>query len=244
MARLSVSDYLQVFPFHLLDVAPASGAAYPVFFPGSSFSSVSSPEITLDMTDINEGNSLFPKKVIKKGEIASVVLQRGASLIDSDFYRWIMVALKGNPFAFSGRRPIQLGGPTPRRDLLLIHFLRHSPLPRIATVAAATATLGGFIAASGGGGEGTIAGLVTGAAGGALTALRDVVPELGALPLNQAVRMPARAWVLKGCLPKRYKAGTDFEASSGEVSIMELEVEVERFEEYSLGNAPIALGSR
>jgi hypothetical protein len=87
--------------------------------------------------------------------------------------------------------------------------------------------------------------VLTGAVGGLVTSIADFFPGAGgnSLPLTHAVRMPARAWLLKGCLPKRYKAGTDFEASSGEVSIMELEVEVERFEEYSLGNAPVGLGS-
>jgi hypothetical protein len=60
---------------------------------------------------------------------------------------------------------------------------------------------------------------------------------LGALspgPFEFAARVPAKAWKLGGCLPTRYKAGSDFEATSSEISITELDVEPEALEEFSL----------
>jgi hypothetical protein len=76
MARMSLAEHLQNFTFNLLDVAPSSPRALPVFLPGSSFSSVSAPEINIEMQDIPEANALFTKRVVKKGEISSITLQR------------------------------------------------------------------------------------------------------------------------------------------------------------------------
>jgi hypothetical protein len=56
-------------------------------------------------------------------------------------------------------------------------------------------------------------------------------------PFEFAPRLPAKAWMLYGCMPSRYKAGSDFDASSSEISIMELELAVEAFDEISLSSA-------
>ena len=40
-----------------------------------------------------------------------------------------------------------------------------------------------------------------------------------------AAFLPGKAWLLWDCIPTRYKAGSDFEATGGEVSIAELEVQ-------------------
>ena len=53
--------------------------------------------------------------------------------------------------------------------------------------------------------------------------------------LEFAARIPGRAWVLKKCRPTRYKPGTDFDGMSQEVSIAELDLAVEEFEEFSVG---------
>lgn len=41
---------------------------------------------------------------------------------------------------------------------------------------------------------------------------------------QSALRLPGRAWVLWDCLPTRYKSGSDFDATSADVSIMELSI--------------------
>lgn len=53
--------------------------------------------------------------------------------------------------------------------------------------------------------------------------------------LEFASRVPGRAWVLKKCRPARYKPGLDFDAMSQEISIAELDLAVEEFEEFSVG---------
>lgn len=239
MARLSLAEHLQNFAFQVLDVAPISPRALPVFTPGSSFSGVSSPEITAEMQDIPEGNSLFTKRVIKRGEISSITLQRGATAGDSDFYRWMMVALTGRPRFFGGRTPVQIGGPSARRTLLLVHFYRHSILPQAATAGlagAASAAVSGILSGiEGGVATGVFAGGVTAVGAGVGAAVGAAAGPGSPLPVGTAVRLPARAWLLQGCLPQRYKAGTDFDATSSDVSIMELELAVESVQEYALG---------
>jgi len=59
----------------------------------------------------------------------------------------------------------------------------------------------------------------------------------GELPMNaweSAAFVPGKAWMLFDCIPTRYKAGTDFDAMGGEVSIAELEVQPWAFSEISL----------
>jgi phage tail-like protein len=47
-------------------------------------------------------------------------------------------------------------------------------------------------------------------------------------------KIPGKAWMLLQCLPIRYKVASDFDATSHEVSIMELEISVERVEEFAI----------
>lgn len=245
MARLSLAEHLQTHCFNLLDVAPISPRALPVFMPGSSFSSISAPEINIEMQDIPEANALFTKRVIKKGEISSISLQRGATAYDSDFYRWMMVALTGRPKFFGGRSPVQIGGPSARRTLLLVHFFRHSILPQALAAgitAAASAAVSGIVSGiEGGSATGVFAGGLTGAAAAVGAAAGAAAGPGSPLPLGTAVRLPARAWLLQGCLPTKYKVGGDFDATSADVSLMELELAVESIQEFALGSigAPV-----
>lgn len=61
--------------------------------------------------------------------------------------------------------------------------------------------------------------------------------------VQSALRTPGRGWILYDCLPIRYKAGSDFDASSSEVSIQELEVQPEHVAELTLGTIS-PLGAR
>ena len=64
-------------------------------------------------------------------------------------------------------------------------------------------------------------------------------PELGQTSLVE--RVPGRAWICHDCLPTRYKAGSDFDASSSDVSIQELEVQPEYVVELTISTlSPLA----
>ena len=56
------------------------------------------------------------------------------------------------------------------------------------------------------------------------------------VPLNDLVtRIPARAWVLRDCIPTRYKAGSDFDALGSDISIAELTLRPYLIDEISMG---------
>lgn len=234
MARSTLGDYLQAYPFWLMDVAPIEPLALPIFSPLSGFSTISAPEIQVETFPVNEGNWFFSKQVVKRGSVSNITLTRASTWYDSDFYRWIFVALTGQTGGsdlLSSLSPAtgSVGGVTPRRDLLLIQFAARSPIenPAIAAAAAAAGTLG-LVGASAGGATG--AQVAAGATASASVALGSV----GFGPFEFAPRLPAKAWMLKGCIPTRYKSGSDFDAKSSEISIAELDIAVDYFDEISL----------
>lgn len=248
MARSSLTDYLQNYPFWLMDIAPIEPLAVPLFTPLLGFSAISAPEITTEITTINEANWFFSRKVIKSAEASNLTLMRASKWYDSDFYRWFMAALTGNTGGVGSRHALSVGGATPRRDLLLVHFLAHSPLREgegsaaaalglLALQGTATALVGSPTSLA----SGAFAG--GGFASAASIGVTGVGGSLG--PFEVAPRLPAKAWVLYGCLPSRYKAAGDFDATDSAISIQELEVAVEYWDELSLGGegaAGTALG--
>lgn len=228
MARNAITDFLSDANFWLVDVAPIETVASPLFLPIAGFHSISMPELTLETQDIVSANSLFQKHVVKKGSVSSVTLMRGARFFDSDFWNWSMTALTGDTStpAMNYRSGTKsLGGPTPRRDLLLVHFFRNFPLP-LGPVPSDAGRVAAAVAAS----AATVA--LTGALGGENQALFATGVFVDSVP-----KLPARAWLLGGCIPTRYKPGSDFDASSGQISMMELEVAVETLEEISLASS-------
>lgn len=247
MARSALTDYLQNYPFWLMDIAPIEPLAMPLFTPLLGFSSITAPEITVEIDEISEANWFFRSKVVKGGDAGSITLLRASKWYDDDFYRWMLAALSGDTGGRGARNAAALGGPTPRRDLLLVHFLAHSPLPPGASQAAAAT---GILAL-----QGTATALTGGTATLNSAAFGANVPAIGGSaiasaagqnlgPFEYTPRMPAKAWVLYGCLPSRYKAAGDFDATDSSISIQELEVAVEYWDELSLGSeaAPVAYG--
>jgi hypothetical protein len=232
VARNAISDFLSDANFWLVDVAHIEALAAPVFLPIAGFHSISMPELTADVHDIRPALGFFHAKVVKGGDVGNITLTRGARFFDSDFWNWIMTALTGNTatpaanFRTGPRGAGSIGGPSPRRDLLLVHFFRNfplplGPLPTEAARVAASVTAGAATAG--------LAGVFAGAKGAlfAAGAFVDGIPKL-----------PARAWYLGGCVPVRYKPGSDFDATSGQVSMMELEIAIETLEEIGLAAPP------
>ena len=222
MARSAITDYLQAFPFWLFDTS-LSFSALPVLSPLSGFSSITAPEISVETFDITEGNWHFKRKAIRKAEVGTVTLQRGVTFSNSDFWRWTVAAVTGNtnwqvnvPFNPMSAR---VGGPSPRRQLVLVHFFARNPLGNVAGSILSTLNLS-LEAAN------ALAGQGTGVVGQSAVQLP--------ITFDFAARVPARAFVLHGCLPIRYKTGTDFDARSGEISIAELDIAPELVEEISL----------
>jgi len=241
MARSNLLDPLRDNNFWLYDVAPIDFApALPLFTPLSGFSAVSSPEITIETQQINEGNWPFTKTVVKGGSVGSITLSRGVTWFNSDFWKWTVAALAGT----TGLSGLQLGGITYRRTLLLVHFFRNTPAQNAAQQVAMAAGLATGLSTVTGFSVGAGAGLGTGV--GAATTSAAQLGSLGAAtiaanfapnaPTSQAtsIKIPARAFLLKNCIPLRYKTGADFDATSGQVSIQEMDIQPEAVEEIAM----------
>jgi len=240
VTRLRLQDYLQDHYFWAFD-ASTSTWGVPVFNPLFGFSKISAPEIGVEIESFKDGTFLYNRSVVKGGRVSPVLFERAASMFDADFYSWIIHTLHGNKDFESGGTLGKLAAllpgqsKSPRRSLLVVQFTSYN-------LAALTGDIDNPIAAGGMAAIGAIAAAVSGlgAAGGiaagvgsAAGATTDAAIGIG--PFEFATRIPARSWLLHNCLPVRYRAGSDFDASSGEISLMELEVQPEYIEEFSLG---------
>lgn len=226
-----VLDHLQVYPFWLIDLSatPFGGNA---FTPTLGFQACTSPEITLEMADIKEGNWFYPHHFIRGATVGSITLTRGVQFFDSDFYKWVLLALQGQGIV--------------KRDLLLIHYFAISPVtlaeqaidnPAVllnvaADVGAAGAMMAKIVRAIP---AEAAANLALTAAGGAAAGLLSKIPGVNA-PVEFAPRFPAKAWLLRHCKPVRWKSTGDFDATSGDVSIAELEVQPHQIDELAVSN--------
>jgi hypothetical protein len=212
-----------------MDVHPIKGIGLPIFNPLAGFSSITAPGLSMEMSDVTEGNWPYRRKVVKGVDVDSMTLTRGVTFFDSDFWRWTLAAVTGNTENFRiGLLPfLPIGGPSPRRKLVLVHFFTHSPVEGLFDAATSLAT-GGFVEE-------------------APISVRSVNPftgkvrkrpgRVGVGPFEFIERLPAKAWLLHGCIPTRFKSGSDFDARSSEISIAELEVAPEMIEEISLASS-------
>ena len=138
MARGLFSDHLLSHRFHLLDVDFSLNIPPFVLLPSAGFSSITAPELTIDTEEVTEGTSDFRHHVLKKGSVGSITLTRGATMYNSDFWRWIISCLKGvksndNIIDFLGELAISalsFGGNMTsgkRRNLVLMQLSGVSP---------------------------------------------------------------------------------------------------------------------
>ena len=95
MPRPRVDDKLLAHQFHLLDVDFSISVPPWVFTPSAGFQSISAPEMTINVHEINEGTALFMRHVLGKMRSSGMVLQRGVSPFNSDFWRWTVSCLEG-----------------------------------------------------------------------------------------------------------------------------------------------------
>lgn len=225
-----------------MDIAPIDTLAIPIFLPLAGFSAITAPQIQIETKQIKEGNWYYTKKVVTHANTNTLTLQRGIRFYDSDFYRWISSALAGDPKAaklLGLGSFIKVGGPTYRRTMVLLHFF-----PRVTTENAAVqgAILGaeiGLIASATGAisaAEALNLAITHPVSNLAVQAITGAKAQLSLGPVDQVVRIPARAYLLHGCIPTRYKVGSDFDASSADISIAELDLDYEMLEEINLSS--------
>lgn len=228
MARSNLSDFLQVYAFWLMDVHPIEGYGLPIFNPLAGFNTISAPGLEIETTEIYQGNWPYPTRVVKGARTSDITLTRGVTFFDSDFWRWTLAAVTGNTENFRlGLLPqLPIGGPSPRRRLVLVHFFTHSPV-------------GGMLQALPwlGAGASESASLATLATNPLSGKKRVKIGRVGVGPFEFVERLPAKAWFLHECVPTRFKSGGDFDARSGEISIAELDIAPDWIEEISLASS-------
>lgn len=190
-----------------MDVGPVSGLSLPVLTPLYGFSEISSPELEVKTKEIEQANAYYSVTVAQGGKAGRITLKRGASFGDSEFYRWVISTITGDPGANPSTAMLGLGTPIfLRRTLVLVQFFPRRP----DLDSAVSGTVGTGLAAA---------------------LLGSILPA----PLEGGIRLPARAWVLRGCLPTKYRAADGFSGTDGGITVMELEVAPERMEEINLG---------
>lgn len=119
MTRLHFNDKLQNFRFHLLDISwNLNGFPY-VFSPIGGFSSITSPEFTMETEEIQEGVSLFKHDIKGKVSVSPITLSRGVAVDDSEFWRWFVASAKRTDLANAGMVTGE------RKTLLLIQFTNY-----------------------------------------------------------------------------------------------------------------------
>jgi phage tail-like protein len=231
MARPIFNDKLSTYQFHLLDVDPSLSFPPWVLLPSAGFSAITSPEMTSTTETIKEGTDPFPHHVITGGEVNTITLSKGVSSFNADFWRWMTGCLMGqgkfdgNVTEFLKKTATLQLPPIPgkRRNLMLMHFTGVSLDGLKDAVKGADGALnkikGGLLTATGGSVAGT-ADIVNIATNGLI--------DIG------ISSVPGKVYMLLDALPVRYKPGTDFDATSSDVSIEELDIQYHRFEEFSL----------
>ena len=231
MARSRWTDVLQDHLFWAMDIS--GNKQIPVFTPLFGFSGMTAPKIHAEIETFKDGTYNYSRHVVKGGSVPPVTFTRAASMYDSDFYDWIYYAINGTTLAKSaaGRISESIANAIPstvRRTLLLFHFSRINlaSTARSGTAASDQAAINT---------QAVFAGIALAAGGGITAAAAIGASALGVGPFSFATWMPARAWVLHDCVPVSYSSGSDFNASSGEVSMMTLEVQPEWVEEFSCG---------
>lgn len=181
-SRSRLEDLLRNNRFWLVDVIPSS--TFPFFVLGApfmGFQSITMPELTLEIDEVKQVNSMYKKYVYSGGSMGAITLTRGCRVYDDTFYQWVQRAIRGidmNP-----------------RNLLLIQYTDIN----LSTYTGASV---------------------------------DLPVAMEAWEVAQF--LPGRAWLLFDCIPTRYKAGSDLDGTSGEVSIMELDVQPASVVEFAL----------
>lgn len=241
MARSRWTDFLNDHLFWAMDVS--SARTIPIFTPLFGFSGITAPRIQIEMETFYDGTYIYPRNVVKRANVGEITFTRAASLYDSDFYDWIYQAIYGTtaskdiaPSQFTSTLANANGGV--RRNILIFHFARvnFAAGDNTAGRVAASAALGAVVGAAAGGLTGAAIGAGVGGAAGVAGALSNGVIPVG--PFTYAAWLPARAWLLHECVPVSYSSGSDFDANSGSISLMNLTVAPEYIEEYSMGLRP------
>lgn len=146
MARSAWKDVLRNNSFYLLDLSLGE-LSFATQLVQAGFKSCTMPELTVNTQDVKEGNFPIPRKVITGGSVNNLVLVKGATWYDSDFWRWISRTLMGDSGGLlSGVSGIGTADSKFRKDMVLMQLMKGTGAPT-------TFQLPGFDLDSFGGGD-------------------------------------------------------------------------------------------
>lgn len=115
MARAASSDFFQGFRYHLEAMAGASGTtdmlnlARGAQGSQAGFQSVTIPELSQDVVEYREGNSMWTIKQAGIPTVSDMTLMRGVTLSDTRFFDWVMATINGTEY---------------RADITIHHYAR------------------------------------------------------------------------------------------------------------------------
>lgn len=231
MSRNIINDKLMAHQFHLLDVDWSMSFPPWVLSPSAGFAGATMPEMTATTETIKEGTDPFPHHVITGGEANTITLSKGVAAFNSDFWRWMTGCLMGegafdgNVADFLRKTATAQAPPIPgkRRNMMLMHFTGISPEGMIEAVNQGGSAM-----------DKIKSGLLLSTGGAVSTVAQGVKAATQGLIDVGITSVPGKVFMLFGCLPVRYKPGSDFDATSSEVSVEELDISFHRFEEFGL----------
>ena len=115
MPRQRFLDVMQNYPFWVFDASGFAGnPLFSILDPTLGFSACTTPEISLELKEIQPGNWEYKRRAVKTADVSAITLTRGARFYDADFFVWITNATRGH-------QPL-------RRNLVLVHFMTYRPL--------------------------------------------------------------------------------------------------------------------
>lgn len=89
-------DLLQSNRFWLVDAIPSSTFPFWVLgAPFMGFQTITMPEITLEVDEIKQVNSMYKRYIYSGGAVGPITLTRGARVYDDSFYQWVQRAMRG-----------------------------------------------------------------------------------------------------------------------------------------------------
>lgn len=224
MARSPLDDELLTHQFHILDidVKPPFNPPFALW-PAAGFSSISAPSVSVEMGRIVEGTSDYTYPVASgKASVDPITLSKGVLMFNTDFWKWISGAISGkNDSTFGLTSTLSVIPSARRRNLLLMQSSGLS-FEGVAEILANGSIRDKIKAAA----LSPIAGITAGISGAASFASQGVAD------LNM-LAVPGRAYMLFDCMPKSYKAGSDFDANSFAISVESLEIEYSRFDLFA-----------
>ena len=92
MARKQINDFILNNKYTIFDATNSGGSVLSSLL---GCSNIDLPTISVENKQIKEGNKGSKRSVYKSHDYSNLVIQRGTSLLTSDFYDWIDSHIKG-----------------------------------------------------------------------------------------------------------------------------------------------------